>query len=154
MELLSDTVQDLHPITVHFPIALLIMSAGLSIILYIKPNAALQQATWVLLWVGTVSAVVSSIAGLISHVRYEETAVYGVIETHQNWSFGVTGLFIAVTIWRWLSRKRQADAGTKPLYLIVVLIGVAVLTISGLTGGDLVYDYGINVRGINPLLEQ
>ena len=154
MELLSDTVQDLHPITVHFPIALLIMSAGLSIILYIKPNAALQQATWVLLWVGTVSAVVSSIAGLISHVRYEETAVYGVIETHQNWSFGVTGLFIAVTIWRWFSRKRQADAGTKPLYVIVVLIGVAVLTISGLTGGDLVYNYGINVRGINPLLEQ
>ena len=86
MELLSDTVQDLHPITVHFPIALLIMSAGLSIILFIKPNAAMQQATWVLLWVGTVSAVVSSIAGLISHVRYEETAVYGVIETHQNWS--------------------------------------------------------------------
>ncbi len=74
MDLLSDTVQDLHPITVHFPIALLIVCAGLSIYLYIKPNAALQQATWVLLWVGTVSAVVSTVAGLISHVRYEETS--------------------------------------------------------------------------------
>ena len=23
-----------------------------------------------------------------------------------------------------------------------------------MTGGDLVYDYGVNVRGVNPLLEQ
>ena len=154
MGLLSDTVQDLHPITVHFPIALLVFSAGLSVFLFIRPNAALQQATWILLWVGTLSAAVSSVTGLISHFPYEETELHSVIETHQFWSFGVTALFIAVTIWRWFSRRRQTDAGTSPRYLLVVLIGIAALTMSGLTGGDLVYDYGINVRGINPLLEQ
>ena len=154
MDLLSDTVKDLHPISVHFPIALLIVSAALSLILFIKPRPSLQHTTWVLLWVGTLSAFISSVTGLIAHFPYEVTELHDVITTHQNWSFAVTGLFIALTVWRWLSRRRQADAGTKPLYLIVILIGVALLTVSGLTGGDLVYDYGVNVRGINPLLEQ
>ena len=38
------------------------------------------------------------------------------------------------------------------LYLGVVLIGMVGLVLSGMTGGDLVFDYGINVRGVNPLL--
>ncbi len=154
MDLISDTIQDIHPITVHFPIALLIVSAALSAVMFARPSAALQEATWVLLWVGTLSAFVSSVTGLISHFPYEETDLHGVIEVHQFWSFGATALFLAVTVWRWLSRRWRGDAGTQPLYLLVVLVGVAALTMSGLTGGDLVYDYGINVRGINPLLEQ
>ena len=154
MDLLADTIQDLHPITVHFPIALLIFSAGLSAYVPVRRNAALQEATWVLLWVGTLGAFVSSVTGLVSHRPYEETDLHSVIEVHQFWSFGVTALFIVVTLWRGVSRWRRKDAGTSPLYLLVVLVGVAALTISGLTGGDLVYDYGINVRGINPLLEQ
>ena len=153
MDLLSDTIRDLHPITVHFPLALLIVSAALSVVHTIKPNANLKQTTWVMLWLGTLSAMASSVTGLISHFPYEETELHGEIETHQNWSFAVTGLFIAITLWRWFARRRQADVDATPLYLILVLIGVAALTMSGLTGGDLVYEFGINVRGINPLLE-
>ncbi len=36
----------------------------------------------------------------------------------------------------------------------LVLNGVAALTDLGLTGGDLLYDYGVNLRGLNPLFEQ
>ena len=68
------------------------------------------------------------------------------------WSFAVTALFIVLTGWRWFSRRRGADAGTTPLYLVVILVGMVGLVLSGMTGGDLVYDYGINVRGVNPLL--
>lgn len=32
--------------------------------------------------------------------------------------------------------------------------GEGLLVVSGMTGGDLVFDYGINVRGVNSLLGQ
>jgi uncharacterized membrane protein len=154
MDIFSDTIQDAHPIIVHFPIALLIVSAAVTIVAFIKSSASLQQTSWLLLWLGTFGAIFASITGLIAHVPYEETELHSVIETHQFLSLGVTGLFISVSIWRLISRLRGADIGTKPLYLVLVLVGVAVLSFTGMKGGDLVFDYGINVRGINPLLEQ
>ena len=153
LQILSDTIEDLHPITVHFPIALLVISAGLSLVIRIKHSTNLQETSWLLLWIGTLGALVASITGVISHFSYEATALHDVIETHQMWSFAVTVFFISLTIWRWRSRVRGIDAGKSALYLILILIGMIALVISGMTGGDLVYDYGINVRGVNPLLE-
>ena len=154
LQILSDTIEDLHPITAHFPIALLVVSAGLSVVLRFKHIANLRETSWLLLWIGTLGALVASITGVISHFPYEATDLHDVIETHQMWSFAVTVFFIALTIWRWRSRAQGTDTGESPLYLILILIGMIGLILSGMTGGDLVYDYGINVRGTNPLLEQ
>ena len=152
LELLADTLEDLHAITAHFPIALLVVSAGVSVAIRIKSSVHLQHTSWLLLWIGTLGAMIASVTGLISHFPYEETDLHGVIEVHQMWSFAVTAFFIALTSWRWISRRKGVDAGTTPLYLGVVLIGMVGLVLSGMTGGDLVFDYGINVRGVNPLL--
>ncbi len=152
LELLADTLEDLHAITAHFPIALLVVSAGVSVALRIKSSVHLQHTSWLLLWIGTLGAIIASVTGLISHFPYEETELHGVIEVHQLWSFAVTAFFIVLTSWRWISRRRGVDAGTTPLYLVVILVGMVGLVLSGMTGGDLVYDYGINVRGVNPLL--
>ena len=152
LELLADTLEDLHAITAHFPIALLVVSAGVSVALRIKSSVHLQHTSWLLLWIGTLGAIIASVTGLISHFPYEETELHAVIEVHQMWSFAVTAFFIVLTGWRWFSRRRGTDAGTTPLYLVVILVGMVGLVLSGMTGGDLVYDYGINVRGVNPLL--
>ena len=90
----------------------------------------------------------------ISHFPYEETDLHGVIETHQWWSLGVTGLFVGLTVWRWTTRRRGSDAGGSLPFLAVTILGTLGLVMSGMTGGDLVFDYGINVRGTNPLLAQ
>ena len=154
LQILADTIEDLHPITAHFPIALLVMSAGLSLVIRVKPTANLQYTSWLLLWVGTLGAFVATITGIISHFPYEATALHEVIETHQMWSFAVTAFFIGMTIWRWRTRQRGADAETTLLYLILIVIGTLGVILSGMTGGDLVYDYGVNVRAVNPLLGQ
>ena len=103
---------------------------------------------------GTLGAIAASITGLISHFPYEETDLHGVIETHQWWSLGVTGLFVGLTVWRWTTRRRGSDAGGSLPFLAVTILGTLGLVMSGMTGGDLVFDYGINVRGTNPLLAQ
>ena len=153
-KLISDTIEDLHSIIVHFPIALLVLLAALTLYVVLRPRAGMLQTTWLLLVLGTIGAVAATISGLVSHFPYEETEIHGVIETHQFWSFGVTLLFIAATIWRFISRRRGSDCGASVPFLLVVAFGTGLLVMSGMTGGDLVFDYGINVRGINPLLDR
>ncbi|MCY4368246.1 MAG: DUF2231 domain-containing protein [bacterium] len=153
-KLISDTIEDLHSILVHFPIALLVLLAFLTAYVVLRPGSGMLQATWLLLVVGTIGAVAATVSGVISHFPYEETDLHGVIETHQWWSFAATALFIAATVWRLISRRRGSDCGGSVRFLVVVVAGAALLVMSGLTGGDLVFDYGINVRGVNPLLDQ
>ena len=153
-KLIADTIEDLHSIIVHFPIALLVLLTALTIYVVVRPATGMLQTTWLLLVIGTVGAIAASVSGLISHFPYEETELHSVIETHQFWSFGVTGLFIGITAWRFVSRRRGSDCGASIPFLIVVFIGAGLLVMSGMTGGDLVFDYGINVRGVNPLLSQ
>lgn len=95
---------------------------------------------------GTLGAVVADVTGVISHFEYEGTDLHGVIEVHQIWSFAVTVLFGVLTLWRWRSRRKGSDVGTTSLYLIGVLLGVVGLVLSVMTGGDLVFDYGVSVR--------
>ena len=153
-KLLADTIEDLHSIIVHFPIALLVLLTALTVYVVVRPTTGMLQTTWLLLVIGTIGAIAASVSGLISHFPYEETELHAVIETHQFWSFGVTGLFIAITVWRFVSRRRGKDSGASIPFLIVVGIGAGLLVMSGMTGGDLVFDYGINVRGVNPLLTE
>ena len=153
-KLISDTIEDLHSIIVHFPIALLVLLAALTLYVVLRPKSGMLQTTWLLLVLGTIGAMAATVSGLVSHFPYEETDLHGIIETHQFWSFGVTALFIAATIWRFISRRRGSDCGASVPFLIVVFAGTGLLFMSGLTGGDLVFDYGINVRGINPLLDR
>ena len=151
-KLIADTIEDLHSIIVHFPIALLVLLAALTVYVVVRPGSGTLQTTWLLLIIGTIGAMAATVSGLISHFPYEETELHGVIENHQWWSFGVTALFIAATIWRFTSRRRGADCGASIPFLVVVAVGTGLLVMSGITGGDLVFDYGINVRGVNPLL--
>ena len=151
--LIADTIEDLHPITAHFPIALLVVFAGLTVFAAFRRIGWVLEASWLLLLLGTLGAVVATVSGLVSHFPYEETKVHDVIEVHLRWSVAVTVTFIVLTVWRLVSRLRGSDVGSSIPFAAFVVLGTGVLAISGMTGGDLVFDYGINVRGVNPLLE-
>ena len=76
------------------------------------------------------------------------------IETHQN--FGILGtlfVFILVEIRYW-TRRRNRDFGLQKSYLIPAGAGLIWIMLLGGTGGQLTYQYGINVRGVNPLFHE
>ena len=147
---LSNIQRDLHPIIVHFPIALLILSFTLS--LFWRRNERLNAASWLLLVLGGLATLPAVITGLISHEPYEETALSGVINQHQLLGLIGSALTLGLLTWRYLSRRKDRDIGTKPFYLIVAGLGIVWLVVLGGTGGNLVYEYGVNVQGVNPLL--
>ena len=151
--LIADTIEDLHPISAHFPIALLVVFAGVTLYSVVRRSGWVMEASWLLLVLGTIGAVFATITGLVSHFPYEELEVHEVIETHLLWSVAVTVIFVVLTIARLITRLRGSDVGASVPFAILVVAGTGILTMSGMTGGDLVFDYGINVRGINPLLD-
>jgi len=75
-----------------------------------------------------------------------------VIQPHEILGILGTLLTLALMLVRWRSRRRSNDIGTTTPYLTLAVVGLIWLFFLGGTGGNLVYEYGINVRGVNPLL--
>lgn len=65
-----------------------------------------------------------------------------------------TLIMIIALAWRFRSRQKGQDIGQSVGYMIFITLGLFWLFVLGGTGGDLVYEYGIGVRGVNPLLAE
>lgn len=149
-EFVANIGNDLHPIINHFPIALLSLSFVLAFLARVKPD--LGTTEWWTFAIGAIMTLPATITGLIDHFPYEETNLHEVVEVHQLISIVGTLIMLIAVGWRYVSRRRGLDIGNSQLYLLFAVVGIVWIFISGGTGGSLTYDYGINVRGVNPLL--
>lgn len=137
----------LHGATTHFPIALLFVSVGMDYFAGRKPG--LRGAAWLLLVLGTLGTVAATTTGLVAHLAYEDDPVLlSAIDRHQYLGFATTVLFVGLTVWRWRSMRRGDDAGGRRAYVVVAVVGLAVLGITGFLGGTLVTEWGIGVKGL------
>ena len=143
--------RDLHPMVVHFELGGLFMSFGFTLLARVTGNTKLDELSWVLLVVGVLAAIPSAITGIVSHLPYESLPVASAIEPHQM--LGMLGTFVSIGVlfWRFIARRRGKDIGAHPLYIGIAVLGLLWLFVLGGTGGNLVYQYAINVRGVNPL---
>jgi uncharacterized membrane protein len=142
--LISDTLNHLHPAINHFPIVLLITSVLLE--LWGRREPSVRRAAWLTLLLGTLAAIPTAITGIIAHFPYEGTSAIDAIETHERLGLLTTAIFVALTAWRWRSRRRGGDAGASWLYLALGMAGLVALTFAGMTGGNLVYNLGVGVK--------
>jgi len=149
-DFLSNIPQDLHPLLVHFPVALL----SLSFLLWFwsRRSAGLRETEWLLFAAGALGTLPATITGLVAHAPYEESTLAEVIQPHQLVAMLGTPAILALLVWRWRCRRRRDDIVRRPWYLALALAGLAWIFIVGGTGGSLVYDHAINVRDVNPLL--
>jgi uncharacterized membrane protein len=151
-ELVSILLTHLHPSLIHFPIALLFVSVALDMLA--RRASAMQRSLrfsrWLSLLLGSVATLPAVLTGLIAHLPYEQSPLIDVIEVHQYLGFGTTLLFGALTGWRWRTRRQQRDAAASWLYVGVAVVGLAVLVLTGMTGGNVVYQYGIGVAHNTP----
>jgi uncharacterized membrane protein len=144
--LFANTLTHLHPAITHFPIVLLIASVLLD--LYGRWQPGLRRTAWITLLLGTLSAIPAVITGIIAHFPYENTAVIESIERHEQLGLLTTTIFIGLTAWRWRSRRGNSDASASWPYLALGVAGLLVLTVTGMTGGNLVYNLGVGVKEI------
>jgi uncharacterized membrane protein len=136
----------LHPILVHFTIALMMASLGADTIGFLFDVASLADTGW---WtmVGALAVTPLTIAtGAVSRRRIpiEEGPARSFLRSHMALGPVIFGLLIAMAVWRavfW-----QHDEFVSGWYLLG-LYGVGlVMTVQGYLGGELVYRYGAEVK--------
>ncbi len=134
----------LHPIAVHFPIALLtvgLVTALAAIVLRKKPafswlNAA---ASW-LLWSGTLAAWCAMALGLLAEDKAPHVpSAWEILADHKTHAFWTVGIFSVLSIWRMI---RQKDYKSQ---FIAWTICLGILLSTAYLGGKLVFDFGMGV---------
>lgn len=134
----------LHPMLVHFPIALWILSLALDLFtLFFGPNNNLVRAALYAMVGGTGMAVLAAIPGLVdwADIRADNQAKKPA--TYHMWLNMAAILLYAFNI---VLRFGAIDENRTPgVELLLSIVGVLLILASGYLGGTIVYDDGIAV---------
>jgi uncharacterized membrane protein/nitrite reductase/ring-hydroxylating ferredoxin subunit len=134
----------LHPILVHFPIGLLMLSLlfDLATLLLGAGNLFVRAAYYTMVF-GTVMAAVAAIPGLVdwSNIRIDHPGKR-IATNHMILNLIMLGVYAINILLRSVVLN---DSQTPILLFILSLIGVGLISVSGYLGGTLVYDEGIGV---------
>jgi uncharacterized membrane protein len=113
------------------------------------PDRATLRERRLLLALGAIGAVASTVSGLVAHLAYQDDPVFAsAIEVHQYTAFAATAIFAALAAWRWFSLRRGSDIGGTRAYLTLAVLGLILLGVTGLLGGNLLTEWGIGVEGV------
>ena len=134
-------LQNIHPLIVHFPIALL----PAAVLLYVLAWLAKKESwAWTGLWLlglGTLGAAAAVASGLYGAegVMVAPAVREHLLVNHERIMLGVLALSVILSVWAWLARPMPLKGGVVFLLLLAVLL--AGLTVGADFGGRMVYDY-------------
>jgi len=137
------TLSHVHPMLVHFPIALVAAGFLLELIyLFRKKEVCLTKAGYYLLILGTLAAVITWFSGIFLTAEMEGAAGQ-VRETHElTATVTVLLLIIAAAIRIYIAvKKKENDQKLKNIAFVVYALATISVFITGFFGGTLVYNY-------------
>lgn len=137
----------LHPLVVHFPIALLLLNLVLTFAYLRRPDPFLERSAYGALVIGWWGAFAAIMTGVLDVARAWplRPEVIGWLNAH----FAV-GLLVLLVYGRALLLRRRNPAilnGPRcRSYIVLLGLGALLVVLSGWTGGQLVYELGFGVR--------
>ena len=158
-------LQHLHPATIHFPIALLLLGSVLALYAIWRPGLVqVRWTAWLLLALGWVGGAAAVLTGLFAQSNLPPDAPYrDILNWHIGVGLGQLVVYGLVIYQGWLFRapRRQnqraarGDASTdlldstaaRPWITALLLFGMFLVVATGWNGGVLVYEWGVNVGG-------
>lgn len=141
-------LDNIHPMLVHFPIAFLTSFVVLDFLASCLKKPHWRDFAGGLLYLGTVSAGFTVIAGFVAanSVVHGEN-VHAIMEKHEGFGIAVLSLAIILSGWRW-KFGNQLRGEINILYLILsALLGLS-LFFGADFGGLMVYKYGVAVKAV------
>ncbi|HKJ77195.1 MAG TPA: DUF2231 domain-containing protein [Gammaproteobacteria bacterium] len=145
-----EIIPNLHPILVHFTVALTATAVGLFIVARLLRGHTLGRelqtvARWDL-WLAALATLFTVAAGLYAYGTVTHDApAHEVMNTHRNWALTTLAVLLGMAAWGWVQRGREAASG--PFLGGAVLLLLLVLTTAWF-GGELVYRHGIGVMSL------
>lgn len=141
---------NLHPLVVHFPIALLVsfwLTAALALLF--RSQSLHQAASW-MLYFGTTAAAVAVAAGFQAAETVEHSEeVHAILERHETLGVSVLGLSVLLSAVRWINGRWKLR-GVSVLELVAGLVLVGALSAGADLGGLMVYGHAVGVRTTCP----
>jgi len=146
--LLPDWAPNIHPLLVHFPIALLTTAVLVDLVgLALGGNRWIRNAATLMCLLGTLTALAAYATGRAASqtVRLPGMA-HAVVSAHWDWAFRTVWFFGPLSVLRlvlvWPGRTGPARARVAALAL-AGLVGVGLLYETGDRGARLVYEHGV-----------
>ena len=132
----------LHPIAVHFPVALLIVGLAFELLTFKLNRSWLGQTATALLILGTLSVALAVGLGLLA----EETVphvpdAWQILERHETLGFWTLGIFVFLSLQRCFKKEYL-----KFYFLLVWISAVVLLITTAYHGGLLVFHFGVGVH--------
>jgi uncharacterized membrane protein len=134
-------LQNIHPLVVHFPLALL----PAAVLLYLLDAATGRESlAWTALWLlvlGTLGGAAAVATGLRAEdgVMVDPSVHQRLLDVHETWMLATAALAVVLTGWALLARP--APRRGRVLFAVGLLALLALLTKGADYGGRLVYDY-------------
>ncbi|NHM33086.1 DUF2231 domain-containing protein [Neobacillus terrae] len=140
----QEVFSHIHPIMVHFPIALIIIATIYDLFCIIK-NRRLSPKQGFWLWA---FAFISAWIAVGTGPEHDARGNTNIFENHQNLADITTVLAFLVTAFRgfFIFKKKEFLKATLVIYFLLSLITSAAILSVGYYGGKMVYDQGVGVK--------
>ena len=136
----------IHPMLVHFPIALLFVSVFFDLLSFYTGREDFKKGAFWLLILGWIAGLAATLTGILSEEVVEKAGVpEAAIERHEFFALTTLALFVGLMLVRFWIRNRWSSRD-RLVYMGVALVGLSLLATTGFWGGDLVYRYGAGVQ--------
>lgn len=141
-------MKPIHPVLVHFPIALLVVSVGADAIGMLAAIPSLSHTGWWTMLAAAGGAVVTAAAGVFDMRRATLSEdVHHRVHRHMKVGIVLVIAILGLAFWRW--RMQVAGGPVSMYYIDAGLLAVALAGVQGYLGGELVYTDGVFVRPVS-----
>ena len=138
----------LHPIIVHFTIALFSVAVVLDILAYFTKKESFHTAAWINLIVAGSAAIFTVISGLLAEANVPHNdAAHEIMETHETLGFFVLGAILILLTWRIFLKGRFPAKGAL-WYVAIGVTGLVLMFTGAYYGGEMVYVHGVAVKAV------
>ncbi|GAB6141773.1 hypothetical protein JCM14076_25020 [Methylosoma difficile] len=138
-------MDNIHPLLVHFPIAFLCAFFAVDALGTWAKNPHWRQLASGLLYLGTIGAAFTVLAGFIAadSVAHGDN-VHAIMERHEQLGISVLSLSAGLSAWR--LRRGIAEGAANVFFLILSALLCTILAFGADLGGLMVYHYGVSVK--------
>lgn len=134
----------IHPIVVHFVIAMVLFAFVCDVVGYLTHNYRLYEVSWWNMFFATISIFIAIIFGQIeAGLALAYQAVEPVLNIHTIIGWSLSGILAAITSWRYVLRSRNPQTLPIP-YLGIELLLMTLVCFQVYLGDELVWVYGLH----------
>jgi uncharacterized membrane protein len=141
---------NVHPLIIHFPLALLSVSLLFDVVGAFMRKDEITRVAWWCQISGSLGLLATVVSGLQAESTVSIPQEAGqVLQTHKELAFLSVTIFSILLFWR-ISTKSRITQRLRLLFWSLYVGGVLIMWIGAWYGGEMVYQFGVGIRSLMP----